>query len=153
MDFLIRPMEERDIDEVESIEKKTFSVPWSATSFLDASQKSDNIYLVCEIEGSIAGYCGVWTVLGEGNITNVAVAENFRRRGVARSLFDEMERQARAKAVDIFFLEVRTSNEAARKLYESLGYKQIGIRKRFYERPVEDAIVMSKMYNKTQREE
>ncbi|MGN0327375.1 MAG: ribosomal protein S18-alanine N-acetyltransferase [Lachnospira sp.] len=153
MDYLIRPMEERDIDEVESIEKETFSVPWSAASFLDASKKSDNIYLVCEIEGSIAGYCGVWTVLGEGNITNVAVAKDFRRRGVAKSLFGEMERQGRDKGVDIFFLEVRASNEAARKLYESLGYKQIGIRKRFYERPVEDAIVMSKMYNKTQREE
>ena len=84
------------------------------------------------------------TVLGEGNITNIAVSPSYRRSGVAEALLKELERRARLKDVTIFFLEVRQSNEAAKRLYEKLGYSPIGVRKRFYEKPVEDAIVMSK---------
>ena len=87
----------------------------------------------------------MWTVMGEGNVTNVAVHPSYRRQGVAETLLKEMERRAKEKSVTIFFLEVRQSNEAAKKLYEKLGYSPIGTRKRFYERPVEDAIVMSKI--------
>ena len=83
----------------------------------------------------------MWTVLGEGNITNIAVSPSYRRSGVAEALLKELERRARLKDVTIFFLEVRQSNEAAKRLYEKLGYSP---RKRFYEKPVEDAIVMSK---------
>ena len=69
----IRAMEEKDIPQVEEIEKKIFSLPWSEKSFHDACSDENNIYLVCEDEGTIAGYCGLWTVFGEGNITNMAV--------------------------------------------------------------------------------
>ena len=120
----IRAMEEKDIPQVEEIEKKIFSLPWSEKSFHDACSDENNIYLVCEDEGTITGYCGLWTVM----------------------LMEEMEKRGIQKKVDVFFLEVRESNDAARRLYEKMKYKQIGIRKRFYERPVEDAIVMSKMY-------
>ena len=106
----------------------------------------ENIYLVCECNGVIAGYCGLWTVLGEGNITNMAVDKEYRKKGIGEALMKEMEKRGRQKDVDIFFLEVRQSNAAARRLYDKMGYKEIGTRKRFYERPVEDAIVMSKMY-------
>ena len=145
--FAIRKMEEKDISSVESIEKRFFSIPWSEKSFLDACMTPENIYLVAETEdGSIAGYCGLWTVLGEGNITNMAVAETYRKCGVGRKLMEAMEQEGRRMDVSIFFLEVRESNEAARHLYDSMGYTNIGTRKRFYERPVEDAIVMSKIY-------
>ena len=86
-------------------------------------------------------------MLGEGNITNMAVAKEYRKKGVGAALMQEMERLGREKNVDIFFLEVRESNEPAQRLYEKMGYNNIGIRKRFYERPVENAIVMSKMYD------
>ena len=142
--YHIRPMEDRDISTVEQIEKSIFSLPWSAKSFADAANTPENVYLVCECTGEIAGYCGMWTVLGEGNITNIAVSPSYRRSGVAEALLKELERRARLKDVTIFFLEVRQSNEAAKRLYEKLGYSPIGVRKRFYEKPVEDAIVMSK---------
>ena len=87
----------------------------------------------------------MWTVFGEGNITNMAVDENYRQQGVAYAMMQSMEELARQKDVDAFFLEVRESNLAAQKLYEKMGYSNIGKRKRFYERPVEDAIIMSKM--------
>lgn len=144
MEYHIRPMEDRDISTVEQIEKSIFSLPWSAKYFADAANTPENVYLVCECTGEIAGYCGMWTVLGEGNITNIAVSPSYRRSGVAEALLKELERRARLKDVTIFFLEVRQSNEAAKRLYEKLGYSPIGVRKRFYEKPVEDAIVMSK---------
>lgn len=143
-DWQIRKMCEQDIDEVEQIEKEIFSVPWSAKSFSDACKNENNIYLTCIIDDEVAGYCGLWTVLGEGNITNMAVSHKHRRKGIGRALMQEMEKRGREKEVSVFFLEVRESNSAARALYEGLGYEQIGVRKRFYEKPVESAVIMSK---------
>lgn len=143
-DWQIRKMCEQDIDEVEQIEKEIFSVPWSAKSFLDACKNENNIYLTCIIDGEVAGYCGLWTVLGEGNITNMAVSHKHRRKGIGMALMQEMEKRGHEKEVSVFFLEVRESNAAARALYEELGYEQIGVRKRFYEKPVENAVIMSK---------
>ena len=144
MDCIIRPMQIWDIDQVATIEKETFSIPWSANSFMDACAEDSNIYLVCEVDGEIAGYCGMWTVFGEGNITNVAVNEKFRGRGYGKALLKELEEYGKKKGVETYFLEVRESNSIARKLYLSLGFREIGIRKNFYEKPVENAIVMSK---------
>lgn len=144
MEYHIRTMQESDLEAVTQIENSIFSIPWSYKSFADAANTPENVYLVCECTGEIAGYCGMWTVLGEGNITNVAVKDSYRRQGVAEAMLKELEKRARMKDVTIFFLEVRQSNEAAKALYEKLGYRSIGVRKRFYERPVEDAIVMSK---------
>lgn len=143
-DYIIRPMEVSDTEQVELIEKQIFSMPWSQKSFEDACQSEDNIYLVCEMNGQIAGYCGLWTVLGEGNITNMAVSGGFRRLGIAEALMKEMEERGMSKNVVTYFLEVRKSNEAAVNLYKKMGYVQIGVRKNFYEKPVEDALVMSK---------
>lgn len=144
--FTIRPMKKEDTSQVAVIEKDIFSIPWSEKSLADACATPENIYLVAVMDEQIAGYCGLWTVLGEGNITNMAVAEEFRQCGVGRRLMEAMEAAGREKDVDIFFLEVRESNVAARHLYKSMGYKDIGLRKNFYERPVENAVVMSKMY-------
>jgi ribosomal-protein-alanine N-acetyltransferase len=142
--MIIREMCEQDLEQVAQIEKEIFSVPWSEKSFADACTEPENVYLVCDCDGKIAGYCGMWTVLGEGNITNMAVAEEYRRKGIAAKLMEELLKRGHEKEVTIFFLEVRESNTAARTLYENAGFSQIGIRKRFYERPVENAIVMSK---------
>lgn len=144
MNYIIRPMEKEDIKQVVTIENSIFSVPWSAGSFLDALESEYNIYLVCVENGEVTGYCGLWTVLGEGNITNVAVSQKHRGKGYGRALLQELEIRAHEKDVSIFFLEVRQSNVIAQNLYSSLGYKTIGIRKNFYERPIEDAVIMSK---------
>lgn len=144
--FIIERMTRADVAQVEAIEQEIFSVPWSEKSFIDACETKENVYIVCKDNGKVLGYCGMWTVLGEGNITNMAVAKEYRRQGIAKLLMSEMERiSIKENGVDVFFLEVRQSNENAKKLYEKMGYKPIGTRKRFYEKPVEDAIVMSKM--------
>ena len=144
--FIIERMTRVDVAQVEAIEQEIFSVPWSEKSFIDACETKQNLYIVCKDNGKVLGYWGMWTVLGEGNITNMAVAKEYRRQGIAKLLMSEIERiSIEENGVDVFFLEVRQSNENAKKLYEKMGYKPIGTRKRFYEKPVEDAIVMSKM--------
>ena len=142
--YVIRPMTEEDTFAVSQIEQGIFSLPWSQKSFADACSNADNVYLVCETDGVIAGYCGMWTVLGEGNITNMAVSPDYRRRGIAQILMQAMEEYGEDKKVTSYFLEVRQSNAPAIALYEKMGYKNIGIRKRFYEKPVEDAVIMTK---------
>jgi len=144
MNYVIRPMGKKDIAEVSEIEKSIFSIPWSANSFIEASENENNIYLVCIENENVVGYCGLWTVLGEGNITNVAVSLKNRGKGYGRALMKELENRGLEKDVIKYFLEVRQSNVSALNLYLSVGFKKIGIRKNFYERPVEDAIIMSK---------
>lgn len=144
----VRQMGKDDVQQVEAIEKSTFSIPWSFQSLLEACEAEQNIYLVCEEEGRVVGYCGMWTVPGEGNITNVAVAESARNKGAGTLLMEKLEEAGKKRGICIFFLEVRESNEAARHLYEKCGFRSIGVRRRFYERPVEDAIVMSKKVNR-----
>ena len=136
--YVIRPMTEDDTFAVELIEQVIFSLPWSQKSFADACRNQDNVYLVCEADGVIAGYCG------EGNITNMAVSPDYRRCGIAQRLMQSMENYGDDKNVTSYFLEVRQSNLPAIALYEKMGYKNIGIRKKFYEKPVEDAVIMSK---------
>ena len=144
MNYIIRPMEIKDIVQVAAIEKNIFSVPWSANSFIEASQNENNIYLVCVQNDEVTGYCGLWTVLGEGDVTNVAVSKKHRGKGYGRALLKELENRGLEKKVIKFFLEVRQNNIIAKNLYLSSGYKDIGIRKNFYERPTEDAVIMIK---------
>lgn len=142
----IRRMKEEDLAQVAEIEKECFSLPWSEKSFRDACSRQENVYLVAAKDTEVLGYIGMWAVLGEGEITNVAVKPSARRQGVADRMLEELFAIARAAGTDIFFLEVRESNEAARKLYEKQGFSQIGIRKNFYERPQENAVVMSRTF-------
>lgn len=144
-EYVIRPMTADDTFAVSQIEQEIFSLPWSQKSFADACSNADNVYLVCEADGAIAGYCGMWTVLGEGNITNMAVSPDYRRSGIALMLMKSIEKYGEKKDVTSYFLEVRQSNLPAIALYEKMGYKNIGVRKRFYEKPVEDAVIMSKI--------
>lgn len=135
-----------DAIQAAEIEKNIFSVPWSENAFIDAISQENNIYLAAKKEGKVVGYVGMWCVLGEGNITNVAVAEEYRGKHIASALMEELERIGREKGTDIFFLEVRESNQAAISLYEKCGYRYIGIRRNFYEHPVENARIMSKTF-------
>lgn len=135
-------MLENDIPSVYAIEYKNFSHPWKENDFLQSIQNSNNIYLVVEDNNSILGYCGLWGVVGEGQITNVAVAEPFRSKGIAKAMISELLIEGREHGLETFTLEVRVSNSSAIGLYHSLGFQDAGIRKNFYEAPTEDAIIM-----------
>ena len=141
-EVMIRRMCEQDIAAVNEIECSIFSTPWSEKSFIDSIAKVNNIYLVAEADDHVVAYCGFWGVAGEGQITNLAVHESYRRNGIAEKMMVELIAQGRKQGIEAFTLEARRSNQAAICLYHRLGFMDSGIRKNFYEAPVEDALIM-----------
>ena len=139
----VRPMAEEDVAEVAALEAETFSMPWSEKSLREVLCREEMLFLVAR-EETLLGYAGICMSLDEGEITNVAVAENARRRGVATRLLAELTARMSEAHICRLVLEVRVSNTAAIQLYERCGFSIAGVRKRFYERPVEDAYVMCK---------
>ena len=139
----IRKMTFEDIADVAIIEKKCFSMPWSEKSFEDSSKQSYSHFFVAEYDNIIAGYMGVYCVVDEADITNVAVLPEYRRKGIAKKLILHIENMAKDIHVKQINLEVRESNRQAINLYEQMGFKNIGIRKSFYEKPVENAAIMT----------
>lgn len=138
----IQRMTQEQVSQVARLEKQVFSRPWSEQGFLDTLSMDNVIFLTAMEEERLAGYCGVYLSAEEGEITNVAVAPEYRRRGIGRRLVEELIRQGQAEGVSRFFLEVRTSNAGAIALYRELGFSEAGVRKNFYEFPREDALVM-----------
>lgn len=144
-EFIVRKMTEQDLDGVMRIEHEAFSLPWSRESYLGELKNSFANYLVCDYAGEIAGYAGIWIVFEEAHITNVAVGQKYRSRGIGLALMRETEKIARAKQAIRILLEVRPSNRVAINMYESLDYFQTGLRKAYYTDNGEDAIIMTKL--------
>ena len=138
----IRRLAAADLPAAAELEKACFSVPW--TEGMLAGELSEGLYLGAFEDDKLVGYCGMRGVLDEGYINNVAVLPAFRRRGIARALLTELEKHTEGLA--FLTLEVRESNTAAQALYISLGYLPVGRRPRYYERPVEDALLMTKYF-------
>lgn len=138
----IREMQLDDLEQVMTIEEANFSVPWTETGFFTFLLREDTLFLVAEEGEKILGYCGVVTVQDEGDITNVAVEKNSQNQGIGEKLLEEMFQRTQKAGVCRLFLEVRAGNVAALHLYEKMGFVQMGIRKNYYEQPVEDGVVM-----------
>lgn len=140
--MIIRHMKETDLPAVYDIEYSIFSMPWTIKDFQDSLKDENNLYLVVEEKDEIVAYCGLWGVAGEGQINNVAVKENYRRFGIAYAMLKELIEGGKKKGLTDFTLEVRVSNLPAITLYHKLGFEDAGIRKKFYEAPTEDALIM-----------
>ena len=143
MTFAIGPAKVHDLASVAVIERTAFSDPWSLRSFREALD-SGSVYFACARSdaGSVLGYVVAWFVADQGEIANIAVAPDQRGRGVGRALLDAALGEAAARGIAAVFLEVRDSNQRARELYASRGFEEVGRRRRYYRRPVEDAIVL-----------
>lgn len=142
MSIIIRKLQEADIEPLAKIEAEAFSMPWSPKDFADLLSRSYCTYLVAEIEGQVVGSAGMTNICNEGNIDNVVVAEGFRGQGIARKLLQELLALGEREGVEAFTLEVRVSNTVAIHVYEKLGFVSEGIRPGFYEKPMEDAMIM-----------
>ena len=140
----IRRMQPSDLPQVCDIEKENFSLPWSEKSFSDSMERNDTVFLVALADDEIAGYIGCYCIAGEGEITNVAVKSSYRRNGIGGMLLEKLYEEGALLDTKEFFLEVRESNEAAIALYSRQGFVKEGIRKNFYEQPVENALIMWK---------
>lgn len=142
--IVYREMSAADVPFISRLEEETFSMPWSAASFLQMIEKEDTAYYVAEEDGRLLGGSGLLMIAGEGNITNVVVAPDARRRGVATGLLTHLMMEGDRAGLTAYTLEVRVSNAAAIGLYEKLGFVSEGIRPNFYEKPTEDAMIMWK---------
>lgn len=140
----IKEMQEQDVTAAAQIEAENFSKPWKEADFLGAVKDEKALYLTAYLDEMLVGYIGMWTVLDEGEITNVSVKKEYQGRKIGRALLEKLESLGREKGVSTYFLEVRESNGRARALYESCGFSVISIRKNFYEEPVENGVVMCK---------
>jgi len=140
--IVLRAARDSDLDAVLAIEHASFGDPWNLRAFADLIDDPRVAFLVAEVGGRVRGYVVAWFVLDEGEIGNLAVASDARRQGLGARLLDGAIAEVRKSDVDTLYLEVRDSNSAARALYASRGFVEVGRRREYYRRPKEDALVL-----------
>ena len=145
-EIVIEPLAERHLVQAAQLEKECFADPWSLAGLREELTNPTARFLAAASGDTLAGYLGFHAVCGEGYIANIAVAQPFRRQGVARALLRAAEEIALKEKLEFLSLEVRTSNLPARKLYESEGYAHIGARPGFYANPREDGEIYTKRF-------
>lgn len=142
-ELIIRAAEEYDIKAMADLDILCFADPWSEESFRSEIMENGRAcYIVAEIADEIVGYAGLWGILDEGHITNVAVDPKYRRKGIGRAVVETLIKVSEKKHLNSFTLEVRESNFPAQALYEEFDFKSVGIRKSYYRDNGENAIIM-----------
>ncbi len=148
MDLLIRRAEEEDVRAIAELEAVCFmgEDPWSEGALYNeiVENHDSTLYLAAISDDGIVGYMGVWKILDEGHITNVAVDPGHRRKHIAESLISEMIRLTSETGINRWTLEARVDNEPAIKLYEKMGFEGVGVRPEYYEYDGTDALIMWK---------
>ncbi|MGC9328141.1 MAG: ribosomal protein S18-alanine N-acetyltransferase [Candidatus Hinthialibacter sp.] len=148
MTFTLRPVKRSDLESILAIERLSFSDPWTRDVFLSELHPRGynfNRVIVEEETGALIGYCFFWIVAGdEVQISNIAIHPDFRRRGAAKRLLEEAIQEGRRRQAVSISLEVRESNAAARAFYQKMGFEEVGRRPRYYQLPVEDALILRK---------
>lgn len=147
MHVRIVPMNADHLDEVAELERICFSTPWSRNMLAEELDNMLSAFLVALDDADrVVGYAGVQVILDEGYITNIAVRPECRRQGVAAKLLQVFLDFARANKLSFLTLEVRASNYDAIALYGSRGFRSMGRRKKYYEHPKEDALIMTREF-------
>lgn len=142
-------MTKEHIDKVAELEKLCFYTAWTKEDFIkEINQNKLAIYFVAVDNQNILGYCGMWHIVDEGHITNIAVSPDYRNLGIGSKLVQTLINVAVEKDIIGLTLEVRIGNLSAQKLYTKFGFKPAGIRKKYYSDTGEDAIIMWKYFNR-----
>lgn len=131
------------IDGIAAIEAECFSDPWSRETIAGQLSGPNHVFLTAVDENAVVGYVGLMYVLDEGYISNVAVTQSYRRRSIADRLITELVDRAKPLGLSFLTLEVRQSNAPAKALYAKHGFLPVGIRKNYYVKPKEDAVLMT----------
>jgi [ribosomal protein S18]-alanine N-acetyltransferase len=132
-----------DIDDILGIEQASFAVPWSREAFYrEIVENQFAYYLVIEDSFQPIGYCGIWLVMDEAHVTNIAILPSYRGRKLGELLMKEAIKLAKRHGAATMTLEARVSNHVAQNLYKKLGFQAGGIRKNYYSDNGEDALVM-----------
>ncbi len=140
----IERMKECHVPQVAALEKLCFSLPWDEGSISSELSNPLSLWLVATEGDTVAGYVGSQSVLGESDMMNIAVHPDFRRRGLAQALVEELVGQLAENGNHCLTLEVRASNDPAIALYEKNGFGEVGRRKNYYRNPKEDALILRK---------
>ena len=138
----VRAMRLADLDEVMLIERRSFSAPWEESTFRGLMRRPSAALLVAEADEALLGYSVMWFAADEGELGDIAVVPERRGEGIGGRLLLESIAAAASRGTRSLYLEVRESNHGARRLYEKAGFRVVGVRKQYYNEPVEDAIVM-----------
>ena len=133
----------RHLEALEKLEQSCFSLPWTREMLYSQLPDDSHEFRVAEENGELLGYVGMMTVLDEGYISNVAVAPEHRRKGCADALITALLGRAELRELSFVTLEVREHNEPAIALYRKHGFVPVGLRKNYYEAPVENALLMT----------
>ena len=141
-DYEIYLMTAADVDGMHQVEQATFAVPWSRASIEAELTNPCARYLVARENGEVIGYAGMWLVIDEGHVTNVAVRADKRGQGLGKELMKRLIQLAADSGMIWMTLEVRRSNKVAQNLYHTFGFVDVGYRKRYYEDNQEDALLM-----------
>ena len=128
------------------LSEKVFSSAWSEKSFFNDSKNPDSKYVLAFSDGVLIGYASYLKVLDEAQITNVAVLKEFRRQRIATEMIEFLIEEAIAQRINFMSLEVRSQNIAAISLYKKFGFTEVGLRKKYYQKPEDDAILMELVF-------
>lgn len=142
MKLTFRQMTRDDADAIAAIEAKCFAMPWSREDFWREARNELAEYIVGELDGRIVAYAGAWVSFNQAEVMNVAVEPEFRGQGIGTILFGKLIRAVKLRGATAITLEVRPSNTAAIKLYESFGLRSVGRRRGYYLDNGEDALIM-----------
>jgi len=141
--LVFRSMTMNDIAAIVAIEQEAFTTPWTEEAFIN--ELTNNLfarYMIMEYEGQIIGYGGMWIIIDEAHVTNIAVLADYRGLGLGEKLLTELQRTAAFLGATKMTLEVRVSNQVAQSLYRKLGFEASGIRPAYYSDNLEDALIM-----------
>jgi [ribosomal protein S18]-alanine N-acetyltransferase len=141
-EIALYPMGLSDLDGVMAVELRSFTQPWSREAFEEQVLSPFTVYITAKDGDRVVGYAGMYVVLDETHVTNIAVHPDYRGHGLGRRMMEELIRIAVARGASRMDLEVRTTNRVAQQLYLSLGFRQVGIRPAYYQLPPDDALVL-----------
>lgn len=145
MDFSIIPTVKAHIDDIVKIENRVFTIPWSKDALLEeVTRNRFAVYFSAVMENQVVGYIGMWKIFDEGHITNLAVHPGYQNKGIGKALLKHLIDYSASHGITKMTLEVRESNIKAIRLYRSFGFRNVGIRKKYYSDNNEDALIMWK---------
>lgn len=147
-DMEIVRMREEHTEILAELERQCFSKPWSQKALLDEVENPSACFLVAVADGRVAGYGGMHCVCGQCYLANLAVSPEYRRQGIGAALLAALEKEARSRGGEFLSLEVRPSNCQAIGLYTKLGFEEAGRRRDFYRDPREDALILTKRFER-----